>query len=540
MRPLCLFVRFARFARFATFASFAALAALAGCADPALSPTDPPGPEGPDLCAGPPGGAATPGTRIALAVGQWRLLSGAEASCFRFPGGDGEYAVTWLDVRDIERQQSGWVTGPLPSGTAIIEERTTPRTSVREIVEPTPVALAAARRPGPAAITDASQTAACRDDSFPQSQFWCRSRPWTMGEQFTVRSTVSATGLATATITFVSDDARFVVAEVPGGNEADAAIFRESLRQALPIVMQHAVPWYRRMFGAEPLTSRGSGQLLLLFGPYAHGLVAGGCCFGETGLSNYIALGVGLRRPPAEMVQLLAHELAHAWVNRWFYESRPAGGFWAGGDTSGNEGLADLLAFEVLRRVAGLPFAANASAAPFGGDAITRSWALEFSPTGDFLAGYAESSGFLRDLVHRLVRRGMSVDDAFALVARHASEGWYGFDPVQGQRTGLVRAMRQAFGPTWDPTDALRLFMLAQAADDLTSNAELQNPFRQGVSAFVGSDLRVGGREGRPSVTFAVPFGGMGAARLLDRRGGATFEARGSGATLVWGIARVR
>jgi hypothetical protein len=513
---------------------------LPACRESAVAPGEAREPTGPDLCAVGSGATTRPGTPIALAVGQFRMLSADEGACFRLPGGLGEYAFTWLDVGDIERQRTRWDPSPLPSGEVVVKERTTPRPQVRDGVG---VAAASVGQAGITAsgIVGAAQTAPCRDDSFPQGQFWCRSRPWTLGESFTVRSSVSSTGLATATVTWLSDDAKFVVAEVPGGDATDEAVFRESLRHALPVVMQHAMPLYRRIFGRDPLTSAGSGQLLLLYGPYAHGQVSGGCCFGEVGLTNVIVLGVGLRRRPADMVQLLAHEYAHVWANRWFYETRPSGGAWGGGDVWANEGLADLLSFEVLRRVAGMPFEANATAAQFdAGGGPAKAWELEFSPTGDFLAGYAESSGFLRDLVRRLVRRGMSIDDALALVARHTSEGWYGFDPSQQQRTGLVRAMETALGVAWDPTVAMRMFMLAQAADDLTPNTDLQNVFRRNVSAYVGGDLRIGVREGRPRFATSVPFGGVGAIRLLDRPGGATFEARSVGNRLVWGIARVR
>jgi hypothetical protein len=100
--------------------------------------------------------------------------------------------------------------------------------------------------------------------------------------------------------------------------------------------------------------------------------------------------------------------------------------------------------------------------------------------------------------------------------------------------------MRAAGAESWEPAHALMRWMLAQAADDLTPNPELQNPFRRRVSSVHGSAIRIGLREGRPQLRTSVPFGGVGGVRLLDRPGGATFDATGSTAELVWGIARVR
>ena len=280
--------------------------------------------------------------------------------------------------------------------------------------------------------------------------------------------------------------------------------------------------------------------MMMLFWPYSHGLVGGGCCFGDVGLTNHITLGVGWRGSVHDMAWLLAHEYAHVWANRWYYESRPAGGSWIGGATWAHEGIADLLAFEVLRREAAMPFDANAGDALFEPGTVAHRWSGEFSPSGDFLSGYTESSGFLRDVVQRLVRKGMPIDDAFRTVARHAVEGWFGFDPDGQQRTGLAAALRAAVGGPWEPADAMRLWMLTQAADDLTPNPELQNVFRRGVSAWVGNSMRVGTREGRGSFRTSVAAGGVGAVRLLDRAGGATFETNSETAQLVWGIVRVR
>ena len=233
------------------------VATLVACRDTPFDPDTPNEPTGPDLCA-----AATgrPGTPISLAVGQWRLMSASEGACLRLPGGNGEYALTWVDVRDIERNRSAWAVAPLPLGTVAIAERSHGTSLAARSAQAR--ASANVRRAGAARISHSpphlpddpeSQTAPCQDDAFPQGQFWCRSRPWVLGEQFSVRSSTSPTGLATATVTFVSDDRKYVFAEVPGGRADDHAQFRDRLRLAIPIVMSRAIPLFRAEFGPDPL-----------------------------------------------------------------------------------------------------------------------------------------------------------------------------------------------------------------------------------------------------------------------------------------------
>jgi hypothetical protein len=382
---------------------------------------------------------------------------------------------------------------------------------------------------------------ACRDDEFLQSSFWCRSKPWVLGEQFTVRSAASPTGSAIATVTMVSADGRYVVAEVPGGDPADTEAFRASLREAFPLVMQHAIPLYRRLFGREPLTSTGSGQMLVLYGPYAHGRVAGGCCFGDVGLSHYVVLGVGLRRPVYDMVQLLAHEYAHVWALRWFYETRPAGGSVFDGYLWAGEGVADLLSYEVSRRLAGLAFTPNIISSTLEqGQGIARSWGFEFNATGNLFAGYHETSGFLRHLVYQLTTRGVALEEALALVARHAHEGWFGIDMNGRQRTGLAGALSTAFGAAWDPALGVLQWMLAQAADDVSSVPTLQNPFFRDVASVIAGGWCLGAGTGRTQLQVTLPFAGTHAVRIVDRPGGATFAGTSVGVPLRWAIARIR
>ncbi|MDX2184052.1 MAG: hypothetical protein SFW08_08710, partial [Gemmatimonadaceae bacterium] len=494
-----------------------AAAAAVACADAPAGPDRPDGPPAPDRCLG-------KGTRIDLAVGQSQRLATTDTLCLQLPGGDREYVLAAYDPRDVDRNRMAWVPTPLPPAQVTIAERTDRPTARRAPDGPS----VAVRVPGApdVAMTNTAPPAPCRDDEFLQSQFWCRSKPWTLGEQFVVRSSASPTGTATATITMISADGRYVVAEVPGGDAADTQLFRESLRLAFPLAMEHAIPLYRRLFGREPLTSTGSGQMLLLYGPYAHGRVAGGCCFGDVGLSHYVVLGVGLRRPPNEMVQLLAHEYAHVWALRWFYETRPTGGSPFDGQVWAGEGVADLLSFDVMRRLASLPFAANLTSAQLeAGAAVARPWTMELNATGDLFAGYHETSSFFRHLVYRLVSRGLSVEAALGMVARHAHEGWFGIDMQGRQRTGLAVALETALGAPWEPGAAVLDWMLAQGADDLTTDPQLQNPFFRDVSTLIGGGLRIGVSTGRDRLQLSLPFAGASAVRLVDRIGGATFVA---------------
>jgi hypothetical protein len=77
-------------------------------------------------------------------------------------------------------------------------------------------------------------------------------------------------------------------------------------------------------------------------------------------------------------------------------------------------------------------------------------------------------------LLNRRIVSGESEDVALSQVAKGAVEGWYGYSGDE-KRTGLVARMQQALGTSWNPTEAVLVYTLSQAIDDLTTSSTFQN-----------------------------------------------------------------
>jgi hypothetical protein len=211
------------------------------------------------------------------------------------------------------------------------------------------------------------------------------------------------------------------------------------------------------------------------------------------------------------------------------------------------EGCADLVSLDVLRRYLGVGLASNwdwARRIRAADEGVI--YALEPADQRGMLPrGYFDGSSFLRDLQLRMVRRGVDPDEAMSQVARGAVEGWFGIDGNNVRRTGLADRVRGTLGAAWEPADAVLLWTATQAADDLTSNPELNNdvyshvgdPDEQYAWKAAYDDVRLG----RP---FAHRFASSGGTsffvRMSDDGAGGTLAARSSDGAVRWLLARVK
>lgn len=499
---------------------------------------------------------------VRLEPGEWTLLSAEEAACLRIPAADSaQYVLAYADFAPFEAARTEWAPPPWSNFSVAVTDRANAAALVSAGSSARGQAVQARRdRAGvsfapssaPVAVAAnaiAEQTAAlkseCSDTDFTNLRFWCRSKPWQVGDKLRIRRPHSATSDTVMATVYQIYGGRFAFAAIDGDNSAGLAQLRSSIQAAMPGVLQVSVPLLELAYGNEfPTTSVGSGQLLTVIGDFQHGSVGGGCCAGGNGPWSALALGNTLAAPQAELFYLLTHEFTHAWQVRWFHDSRLAesspfamGSYWA------VEGTADLLALEAVRRYAVAPWATNSSwddfvRAPGLGEPMAR----ELGVRGSIAQGYHEASSFLRDLVARLVRAGVHRDVAFREVARGGIEGWYGFDSEGVQRQGLAGRVRPHLGAGWEPGNAFLLYLLAQGADDRTNATALQNPFWQYIwtasTELRGLELTAGSGGHLESEPRLAMSGGVARLKVLGRAG--AFETTSTEPQVRWAIARVQ
>ena len=488
-----------------------------------------------------------------MAVGAWRTLTPEEAACIMLPAAHGAYVLAFGDMRQIEQARTQPAGAFPPDAHSLLIEEVSAasgsgavRMRLPEPGSPRHAVAAAEGSSGSGSAAGAMAPLECSDTDFtsPFFSFWCRSVPWQLGDRMQIRRPGNQGETATATV-YRIDDGTFVFAAIDGDTSARLRHFKAMIDEAMPIVRQHAVPLLKSSFQeAVPTTSIGSGQLLTIIGDFVHGSVAGGCCAGG-GPTSTVVLGSTLDGPLPAIVYLLSHEFTHTWQRAWYHSSRPAGAdpVHYSGSYWGNEGGADLIALEVVRRVAGDGWRSNMPV-PVPPDPWNNPRLMEAPARGLIASGYVNASSFMRDVVARVVASGTPIDIAFREVARGSFEDWYGYGTDGVKRPGLTDRMRTLLGPAWDPSRALLLYTLSQGADELTSNPELQNPFFAGMSGDptgtgFGHTTLVAGRAPR-SVSIPREGSSVGYVRLEDAGEGATYRGTADRPGTAWAIARVR
>jgi hypothetical protein len=303
-----------------------------------------------------------------------------------------------------------------------------------------------------------------------------RSLPWVMGEQFVVRHPRRGADVAARVVRVYPGG--LVAAWVEGEATAHLDAFLEQLDYAVDVLHEYGLPLLQATFASRlPVTSTAANQYLMLLGTDDVRGSVHGVARGDTVLSLMV-LNISTTPGEASMASLLAHELTHSYQMMYMRDTRPRGVTSSSAGTSlwAVEGGANLISYEVIRRLAGMPLAGNVDWRHLASTPAAEFYARRAQPAmGEFTSGYDNAMGFLRHLVIQRVRAGDDIAEAVRQVSRGAVEGWHGHDRFGAQRVGLTTRMSQRLGQPWNPVQAMIDWTLSHAADDLTPNVSYQD-----------------------------------------------------------------
>lgn len=512
------------------------LLALAACGDGeggGGGPVEPPPAEPPrETCA----------AVVRLAVGEAAPLSADEQGRVRcrVDGGDGaEFAVAFVDTRAARKAQTGPEGYGEAFGPYVVSVSTgglSPQTTRGG------AGAAGGSTPEPHLLR--AEMAAAP----PEAAGVLRDRPWTVGERFALYDGLPRAPRTARVLRIY--DGHFVVAWFEGDNEALLPRYLERLDSAWAGMRSHALPLMGAAYSEDlPRTSPGSGQFLVVLRAEGRGdawgwVAADRSLGGEPRLwAELKVMDLGALR----LLELLSHEMAHAFQALYMFRTRPVGftdsaagaTFWA------TEGGADLVSFETVRRLAGAGLTQNFDARAPGTAEPARRLAQWAHPAGGVLSdGYASAAGFLRTLAARRALAGESPDPAVGEVLRGAAEGWHGTDSYGARRQGLTERMRALLGTEWTPEEALLDWALSHAADDRTASARYQDPtfLRAGEAPPFGHSWQPMARMSGNGTEMASTTRGYGSPHflLLSGQGEMVLSAAADVPGVRWKVLRVR
>jgi len=481
---------------------------------------------------------------VTLEVGDVWYLDAATFTLSPIEGAG--YALAYLDPRALRAARIGPETEPDPSWFDVTVRSTggtaAPRSTAAAWQTPTFVPL------------DAQPLESTSTDCSPRLVD-CPDTPWMEGDTLAYAPRSGDPVEQKMVVVRATEGLVIVVPESAADTLAPAGVDR--LDAVLGVISTSAVPaWTAALSPNRPRSNPHTGQFVVA-------LVEQPCstmgCFMPSQAApgveptGAVEMSLGAAWPELEVLYpVLIHELSHAWQFLYLWESRPAGssdlvpppGKWA------LEGNADQMTAEASRRFLGLDPAGNL----LHGD---RSDALHTAATnvyfnglrsaGSFNGGYQQSAGFLQDLVvRRLVQGGDDYDHALREVAQGALESWFEYGGTPSQpvpRKGLTARMRENLGPGWEPEEALLLWSLSMAVDDLSPNPLLQ------IRSFENYGLAGNWTHGEAmfqagtSASFTIIprlYGGTGFFNILDDAVGGTFEVEASIGDVVWVLTRYR
>jgi hypothetical protein len=492
--------------------------------------------------------SCTPALTLDLQPGQTAPLDAGQAACFRLAAHAGaRYALAGFDARSVDAARGA--PEPAMGGDAVFAVGDGSGAAASKAPD-------LSRAPAPRA------SAGVRADVTPDATSpFSRATPWRVGERFPVRR-VDTGETVTARVVRIMGG-RYVFALVEADEEGHTGRFVSDTEKAMEVMVRDGLGVLNRTWGArEPVTSSGSGQVLVLYAAWnpdqgagtattyaaADGSAVGSYVWLNLNVRPGVREGFAMLDAPSYRLKVLAHELTHAWQMRYAYETQPAGPRSVSfGPTWALEGTADLVALEVVRRSLGITAGSNwgwQTRLQSPNDAIA--YALQPADTrGRVSRGYYDAASFLQDVQLRMVRRGTSTDEALAQVARGALEGWYGVDGAGVRRSGLAERARAILGAGWEPADAVLLWTLAQAGDDQSDAAELNNSAYASVSdadnAYAWQPAVEEVRAGRSfayQVTRAA--GSSFYVRVRDDGPGGTVSLSANVSGTRWMIARIR
>ena len=420
---------------------------------------------------------------LSLAVGEARRLTRAQAECIRFlPSTSARYLLAYADSRLHEKAKT-MPEYPWPDSVVV---RVTPagRTPIAPSITSNLSALLHNGTSPTLSANVSPEVSAMVPSGCPflnASAPFCRTTPYVLGEVFTHYPFNRASG--PARVIAIRGNLVLAIFRADSSLLAPNAVARAD--SALRLFAETGVPWLRNAYGlaAPTSSSDASGQLLIMLdaspsssAAWHPDAIAGHGRWGRLTLG--LPDGSGFRTTGtsyAHNYSIIAHEVAHTYQFRWRWQYA---GPWKSylGTAWGIEGGATFAQLETLRETLGVSFTANANfdVLPLSDPASPLS--VGARALGDFTSGYSPGASFLRDLMQRLVQGGMTTANASREVAQGAMEGWYGVNEEGLSRgLGLTARMRARLGASWNPTDAMLLWTMTEAADDMTANALYQN-----------------------------------------------------------------
>ncbi|HYC50994.1 MAG TPA: hypothetical protein VEB19_07800, partial [Gemmatimonadaceae bacterium] len=388
------------------------------------------------------------GDRLTLDIAEVVLVD-ADAECLQLSSEAGEYVLAYLDPAFIEAARHNHPDyGP------------TSETFDVEVSLVAPGASAAARL-APSALQQ--PVSHLRDTRLSAVD----AEPWVIGD--TLRHAFDQ-GVAPELMQVVAIHEDYFVVAVPRADTALFAPWEARLREVFDLYLNEADHVLNTMFGGTRPTSNSDGQFLVL-AKVDPGLA--GAAYPDR---LQMLIGTSQFVTTVQQYLLLAHEMTHVKQFQYSFprpaESQTAWTQWA------VEGGAKFMEGELLRRHVGLELLSNwegwrtPTSDPFLN--AYRQVAGDFS-SGTVSMGYGPGAAVIRDFVQRLVVHGMTVDAAARLVLRSSLHGWFGCWGFENCTTdGLAPQMTAALGAPFDPITAVLRVAASAAADDQTSNPELQ------------------------------------------------------------------
>jgi hypothetical protein len=475
---------------------------------------------------------------ITLEVGQVAVPNGFWKQCRFKPQSGAQYVLAWVDVRAID------------------DSRTTVEP---EYYEPYPIRLTIAPD-GDASVvqSDAVQRAVpverpahlppirqASAEEFGNTRLRHRTTPFVLDELFTLEDNATGLNRQARIVRVYGDD--YVVARWESEVGAQLTPYLVQLDSAMALVQAQAIPTLRSSFVDEVPRSTAAGQHVILLREELSVAMWSLSEVAADSLYTSIETVPFLWTSPARLASTLAHEMTHEFQVMWMHSTRATAGltttygasFWA------IEGGANLMSYEMMRRLAGVAPNSNHNWWTPPTDTATKLYQQRAQPAGGVLTdGFESAMGFLRDLTARRVRAGESQEAALRAVSRGAIEGWFGHDGVT-QRVGLVPRMQARFGTRWEASTALLDWALGYAGDDLTANEQYQD-----LNSYRIWDLPPGSSYGwhpdavleatAPTMFLFKRYGSPGYARIFDPGTGVHVEIEMYETPVDWKILRIQ
>jgi hypothetical protein len=510
---------------------------------------------------------------VALEVGEWNRFGGAEAECLQLPPTSGAayvLAYVHLGILSPIRADGGGALRPIWIRLTDMLSDHRPSPDFRG----TPLrveASAAAARSG-----EYAATRVCSVEKWEDSrEIGCL--PHLLGPGDTV--TLALPNGRRTGVGVLGVRGNVVLALPSGELEALSSAAASVLLAVAKDLERTGFPIFRdAMTPSTPRSSVPTGQYIVLVlhevselcGSHRACLLRSRSPFraatavGESGLpSTLIAVQVPTETSYAGLLGLLAHEFAHAWQLEYLREQKERGLPYSPPATWQMEGAATFLEREIVRVLFGFDLLGNlptTGAVPPGLQAYGREL---LQARGWVMNGYDHAASFFRDLYTRHVHATGSDQhdarrEALREIARGAIEGWEAdVSPHVSAATGgeemqrvggLTARMRRLSGQEWNPSDALLVWTVSQALDDLSGSdafqnrsfLSLRNSDPEGIATVGWLPLAALRPERKLHVEHAVPFGSTGYYHLLEDGRGARWRITTGSEQVEWMLVRFR